>query len=359
LSKESLAVLQLAPENPEVYYRIAYLKGKLNQQDASSFVEKANALSPRLVFPFRQSSIEALQSAIEHSQSWKPKYYLGLIYWSRNNLEQARKLFNECGSPDYAPFYAARAELMRNESYASDVQKAAQLDPSEWRYGKLLVNHFNEKKNYKQALVAAETYKKKFPGDFRIGMLQAKTLLLSGQYKGSSDILEKIKILPYEGATEGRQLYHEAWLMQAVNQVKRNKFKEASSSIAKSRQWPERLGVGKPYDSDIDDRAGLYLEGLLLEKSKRNGEAKAKWEKVIAYKSGRENVNALLTALALKKLGRENEGEKLLAEWTKNHPFNKLAQWCRSTFNGYTTPPPDEFLEFANVRIVNEIVGIQ
>ena len=359
LLQESVAVLQLAGENPEVFYQIAFLKNKLNESDASSYVEKANALSPRLVFPFRQSSVDALRFAIKNSKSWKPKYYLGLVYWSRNNLEQARRLFSECGAPDYAPFYAARAELMRNESYATDVQHAAQLDPREWRYGKLLVNHFLEKKNYEQALATANEYKKKFPNDFRISMWLAKTLLLNKQYKASTDILEKIKILPYEGATEGRQLYHEAWLMQAIDQVKRGKLRDASASINKSREWPERLGVGKPYDSDIDDRAALYLEGLILEKSKRNSEANAKWEKVIAYKSRHENVNTLFNALALKKLGRADEGEKLLLEWTKSQPFNKLAQWCRSAFSGYTTPPPDEFLGFDNVRIVNKIVSIQ
>ena len=356
LLRESVAVLQLAGENPEVYYWIAYLKDKLNESDASSIIEKANALSPRLVFPFRQSSVDALRWAIEHSKSWKPKYYLSLIYWSRNNHEQARKLFNECGSPDYAPFYAARAELMRNESYASDVQHAAQLDPREWRYGKLLINHYLEKKNYQQAIAAAEEYKKKFPNDFRISMLLAKSLLLDKQYKASSDILEQINILPYEGATEGRQLYREAWLMQAIDQVKRGKLRDASASINKARLWPERLGVGKPYDNDIDDRAELYLEGLSMEKSKRTSEANAKWEKVIAYKSGHDpdnyrDVNTLLTALALRKLDHEDEGERILLEWTKNQPFNKLAQWCRSAFSGDTLPPPDEFLSYDNVRI--------
>ena len=102
--KESLAVLLLAPENPEVYYWIAFLKNKLKEADASAFVEKANALSANLVFPFRQSSVNVLQWAIENSQSWKPKYYLGLIYWSRNNLTQAKELFTKCGNPDYARF---------------------------------------------------------------------------------------------------------------------------------------------------------------------------------------------------------------------------------------------------------------
>jgi len=356
---ESLAVLLLAPENPEVYYWIALLKTHLKEPDASTYIEKANALSTHLVFPFRQSSAKVLGWAVQQSESWKPKYYLGLIYWNMNNLTAAKSLFTQCGNPEYAPFYASRAALFSDLNYNSDVRRAAELDPKEWRYGKLLVNHLIEQKRYEEAAAAAKDYSKKFPNDFRISMLLAKALLLSKQYKASSDLLEKIRILPYEGATEGRQLYREAWLMQAIDQLKRGKFRDASSSIGKSRQWPERLGVGKPYDSDIDDRPEKYLEGLAIEKSKGNAYAETSWKSVVAYKSGAENPNTLITALALRNLSRHEEGEKLLSEWVKKQPNDKMAQWCRDAFAGNVAPIPDELLNNDNLRLLKEIVSIQ
>lgn len=355
--KESIAVLLLAPENPEVNYWIAFFKHRLKDKDALSYLEKANKLSPNLVFPFRATSMEVFTWATQQSQSWKPKYYLALVHWSRNDAEPAKKLFNDSGNPDYAPFYAARAELLKNDTYANDLQRSAQLDARQWRYGKMLVNHYIEAKNYNQALATAKDYNKKFPQDFRINMLLAKTLLLTKQYKACSDLLDKINILPYEGATDGKQLYHEAWMMQAIDQLKRGKYREATTSVNKARQWPDRLGVGKPYDADIDDRAETYLEGLILEKSK--GAAGEKWQAVIANKTGYKNANMLLTALALKKAGQGNEGESLLMNWKKDQPYNKVADWSASSYHGYVAPIPEELQNNGSLRIVSEIVSIQ
>lgn len=356
-TKEALSVLALAPTNPEVSYWIAYFRSELKDKEALSWLENADKLSPDLVFPFRETSRKVFTWAAQNSQSWKPKYYLALVHWSRNDLDPARKLFSACGNPDYAPFYAARAALMNNDQYAAEVQQAAKLDPREWRYGKLLVNHHIETKNYDQALATAKEYNRKFPQDFRISMLLAKSLLLTKQYKACSDLLDKITILPYEGATDGKQLYAEAWVMQAIDQTKRGKYREATASINRARQWPDRLGVGKPYDSDIDDRAETYLEALILEKSK-SVDADKKWQAVITNKTGSQNANMLLTALALKKVGRGEEGEKLLMDWKKEQPDSKLADWCASSFAGYVAPLPDELQDNGGLRIVKEIVSV-
>jgi tetratricopeptide (TPR) repeat protein len=147
---ESLAVLLLAPENPEVYYWIAFLKSKLKNEDVPTYIEKANSLSPQLVFPFRQNSVNVLRWAIDHSNSWKPKYYLALIYWNRNNLVKAKELFTQCGNPDYAPLYAAKASLFADQNYIADIRRAAELDPKEWRYGKLWINRLVEEKRWKR-----------------------------------------------------------------------------------------------------------------------------------------------------------------------------------------------------------------
>jgi tetratricopeptide (TPR) repeat protein len=239
-----------------------------------------------------------------------------------------------------------------------DLRRAAELNPREWRYDKLLVNRLIEEKKYEDALATAKDYNKRFPADFRISMLLAKGLLLTKQYKASSDLLEKTNILPYEGATDGRQLYREAWMMQAIDQLKRGKFRDATASINKSRQWPERLGVGKPYDSDIDDRPEKYVEGLVVEKSKGSAYTEASWKSVVAYQTGAENPNTLITALAHKNLSRPEEGERLLSEWVKNQPDNKMAQWCLDAYSGNVAPIPDELSNNDLLRLVKEIVSI-
>ena len=356
--EESLAVLLLAPEHPEVYYWIAFIKSKLKHADGASYTEKANTLSSQLVFPFRQSTSTVLRWAIEHSNSWKPKYYLALIYWNRNNLAKAKELFTECGAPDYAAFYAAKAALFADNNYVAYIRRAAELEPKEWRYGKLLVDRQLEEDKLQEALTTAREYNKKFPNDFRINMLLAKTLLLTKHYKDCSDLLEKINILPYEGSTDGRRLYREAWMMQAIDHLKRGKLRDATAAIDKSREWPERLGVGKPYDKDIDDRAESYVEGLIDEKLKGSASAENKWRSVVAFDSGIAGPNSLITALAYNKLGRSEEGERILNEWVKKDAHNKIAVWCLDAFHGNIAPIPDELLQNDNLRLVKEIISI-
>jgi Tfp pilus assembly protein PilF len=352
--QESLEVLSLAPQTPEIYYWMAYLTHLL-KGDASKLIEKANALSPELVFPFRSASADVLNWAISQTPDWKPKYYLALIHWSRNNTDRAKELIGQCAEPAFAPFYAVRAQLMNNESYADDLKRAAKIDPRQWRYGKLLADHFIEKGNNTEALNTALVYEKRFPGDFRLEMLLAKTLLLNKQYKASSDALGKTNILPYEGATDGRRLYREAWLMQAVEQIQNKKYKAALTSINKAKLWPENLGAGKPYDEDIDLRLEHYLEAQVYEKMGEKEKAAVKYDEIIASrKSGKPQINTFITAMALKKKQRADEAEKLLKTWKDEQPENALAQWAYAQYTGDPVTVNIEGNE--NFRILNELV---
>ncbi len=355
LANESLEVLSLAPANAEVYYWIAYLKNKLKADGATEFIEKANSLSPALVFPFRSNSATVLRWVLEQTPNWKPKYYLALIYWSRNDPSRAKELFTKC-EPDFAPFYASRAALFNNDNYLPDLRKAAQLDPNQWRYGKLLINQLITKKNYEEALLAAKQYHTRFPQDFRLSMLLANTFLLNKQYKACIDLLGHTTILPYEGATDGRLLYHEAWLMQAVNQIQTKNYKAAVVSINSARLWPERLGVGKPYDADIDSRLENYLEGICFDKMKNTNLATKKWNEIISDKRSGYRVNTLITALALQKMGRIDEGEKLLSGWEQKEPESKLAAWCKEVYHG--NKPKEDLMGNENFRIVKALLGM-
>jgi tetratricopeptide (TPR) repeat protein len=332
---ESLEVLKLAPENPEVYYRMAFLKNQIKSGSGEEFIEKANRISPALVFPFRATTAEALEWVITQTHDWKPKYYLALIHWSRQHTDRAKELFAQCGDPDFSAFFAARAGLFNNEQYSEDLKHAARLDPGQWRYGKLLADYFLDKKNNQEALAVATDYHKRFPRDFRINMLLAKTLLHNNRYKETADLLGETTILPYEGATDGRRLYREAWLMQAVAQIKSGNYKSALISINKAKEWPENLGAGKPYEEDIDLRLENYMEALILEKTKQKEKAKAKYEKIAASgTSERHQINDLLTALALRKTGRNDEGKKVLDQWKEKEPGSKMAGWAYSAYHG-------------------------
>ena len=85
------------------------------------------------------------------------------------------------------------------------MERAAKLDPQQWRFGKLIAERYLEDKQDAEALAVAKKYAEQFPENYQLGMLYAKTLLRNKQFQACSDLLAKLNILPYEGATDGRK----------------------------------------------------------------------------------------------------------------------------------------------------------
>jgi tetratricopeptide (TPR) repeat protein len=221
---ETEKVLQLSPVNALVYYKLAFLQSKTGKP-FNELLNKANAATAAFVFPFRNSDEEVLQWAMQQRGNWKPKYFLALLYKDRNRIEESKKLFAECGTqPDFAPFYAARAAM--NDDGLADLTTAVKLDKG-WRYNKLLGEYYVNHKQYAKALITVEPFYKSHPDNYIVGMLYAKILLLNKRYSECGKLLSHIDILPFEGATIGRELYRETELMQAVQKIEAKNYKTA------------------------------------------------------------------------------------------------------------------------------------
>ena len=100
----------------------------------------------------------------------------------------------------------------------------------------------------------------RFPDNYILGLTLATALVANGDYAAADSALATLDVLPYEGRHDGRVLYRQAKLMLAVQAIREERWDSATALIAAARLWPERLGAGKPYDADIDER----LEDLLL-----------------------------------------------------------------------------------------------
>lgn len=354
--KESAEVLALAPRHPEVAYWQAYLKDKLKEGGVEAMLETARGLSPNLVFPFRPETAAVLQWAIARDQGWQPRYYLALIHWGVGEDAKAWELLQACGTkPDYAPFYATRASfawrVKGDADPLPDAQQAAQIDPREWRYGKFLVDYYTSKQNPQpdRAYEIAQRYFEAAPDNYQLGALYARTLLLTRRYREAGDLLSKIVLLPFEGSTEGRMLYKEAQLMQSLERMRANDYAGARDLIAAARRWPENLGAGKPYPDDVDERLEDWLDAVCAEKLNRPAESRALMERIAAFANRRTGVNTALTALALQKIGRAGEAEKLFAEWKGE---SSLRQWAMEIYQG--KPGSDLALDDVNYRVIRE-----
>ena len=262
-------LLALAPPNPAVLYWRAFLHDRLGAADVAALLARADSQSPLLVFPSRGESIEVMEWAITRTSSWLPGYFLGLLRWNRGDSTIARQLFNEVGeTPAFAPFYAARAELFRTADTAqahADLRHAAQLDPDEWRYGRTLAEVALADSQPALAVSIASTYYRQVPHNPAIEILYARALLRNNEATAARRLLDTLTVLPYEGAGEAHALYREANLLGAVERLRAGDARAALALIDKAREWPERLGAGKPYPADVDER----LENLLAARANR------------------------------------------------------------------------------------------
>ena len=334
LDEDAVSVLNIAPQKPQILYWLAYLQK--NSNNANSLLQKAEAASPFLAFPFRTESAPVLEWAIQKSNAWKNKYYLGLLNWHLNNLDKARDLFQQCGEePDFAAFYAGRASLIeetKGNQKIADLQYALQLEKGQWRYHKLLTEAFINQKKFDQALLVVEPYHRSHPGDYIMGMLYAKTLLLNGKYKESDAALKKLNIIPFEGATEGRELYREGKLMLAISEMQKKNYSQALKFINESKLWPANLGVGKPYDEDIDTRLEDWMTYLIYDRTKKTDLAKSTLEKINKVKNNYPQPVQLVTAWTMEKQGQKNEAIQWVDQLIQKYPENKMMPWVKSTF---------------------------
>jgi tetratricopeptide (TPR) repeat protein len=359
--RESTQVLELAPPNAEVLYWLARAKDLLGEAGAEASLQKADEASPRLIFPFRPETAEVLQWAASRSSSWRPRYYLALVHWGAGNLEEARRLFDECGErPDYAPFYAGRALVFEGASLerpTADLEIAARLDPGQWRFGRMLAERQLRQAAPAHALDTARAYAARFPENYILGMLHAKALLANGRYRESADRLARLRVIPYEGSLEGRRLYRETWLMLAVEAFRKNDLAGALRSIDTARLWPENLGAGKPYPSDVDERLEDWLAAQCLSRRGRNTEANELLRRVTDFEGRGRGASTFVQALALKQTGRAAEGHQLLDDWLAREPASPLAVWAVRAYDGSVGSLPEGAGEDARVLAAWLVAG--
>lgn len=264
LNDEAAEIIEMAPANSLV----TVWKAFLNEDD--SMLVGAAGMSPAFMFPHRTETVRALEWAVENNPDWKFRYYLALNYAAINRMEDCRRLLRECGQePDYAPFYLSRAAILHDESQElNDLMKARQLAPSDWRAALRLISYYKSHNDYDAELkVASEAYLKN-KDNSTLGIEYAIALINKGKYAAGIKTLEGMNVLPNEGASQGKRVFEQAALLLSTELIHEKKYNEALKMIDKSAEWPENLGVGKPYNPDT--RIQDYLKAYCLMKLKKD-----------------------------------------------------------------------------------------
>ncbi len=238
---------------PLALYLKAYLLRDSDATSSRAALKAACEASPAQVFPFRQELMHVLDWAKENdaSKSWKTDYYRALLCWNRGEENEALALLNSCEPDDFAPLYVSRASLKQGEGRLSDLMKAQKAGDS-WHVGNALVAYYSAAKEWDKACGTAESYFKRYPDKFAIGLSYANALCESGQYTKCIKVLNRFKVMPNEGARTGHTIYRRANLRLAKQYLKAKNYAGALKAVEASKIWNENLGVGKPYEDTID-----------------------------------------------------------------------------------------------------------
>ena len=272
---EALKLLAVVDTAPMAKYLMAWmLHQQGNESGAEVALQEAEQLDLSCAFPFRVADIPALEWAVSKTKSWRPQYLLALIYHSNLQKERAVELMEGCNDADFAPFYIYRASLREGEKALADLRKAESVGKS-WRGGKALVQYYCDKGEWQTAYEIAKQYDKLYPKNGALNVQYALTMVNTGRYAESHRLLEGSQILPYEGATYSYTIYRMSYIYEAISLILQGKGELARKCVAKSKLWPENLGVGKPYDDVLMQRMNNYSLENLLDKCSTLNKAEA------------------------------------------------------------------------------------
>ena len=308
LDADARAVLEQAPAHPTVLLMLARMAAASAPDKSRSYLDKALALSPQLVFPFREEEIPLYRwAASERPGDWKPKYYLGLILWGKGRIDETLSLFKECDAADFAPLFLARAALLREAQLAqalADCRKAVALDGASWRTWHALADLLLKQGQADKALATAREAAAKLPASMPLQVGLIKALMACHQYAEAAAKLDAIETLPFEGASEIHSLFAETHIHLGLAAARKGDGAEAVKALERSKEYPEKLGSGRPYEPD--NRLQDYFEYLAFRAGGQADKAKAALKAVadftLAHADDR-GAGAYFGGLALQRLG--------------------------------------------------------
>jgi tetratricopeptide (TPR) repeat protein len=329
LRDEALQLLALAPEQPMVDLWRGFISAQGNPAAGRGFLERALKGSIDFVFPFREEEVRILQWAMRESpSSWKPRYYLALVLWGKGRKREALEMMNGCSNVDASTFFLARALLRKElggEGVFPDLERAVSMDSTSWRAWHQLIAHCAATGLSGQGLGYARRAVRLHPDQIVLQMDFASALYDEGDYKRSLEVLSGLNVLPYEGSWEAHDLFVRASLRLGLRALNEGRFKDCLRSVESSRDFPEHLGTGEPWEPD--SRMQDYLAYRALKEEGKRDDAAKLLDRITGYTRklklgwGTEHFVGLI---ALEETGNPGEADALAREWQSLSPQDPL-----------------------------------
>src|SRR5690606_21085205 len=246
--REAVKVLELSKTQVKNKLWSAFLAKDEGPAKSDGLLRQLIQAPIDFIFPYRSETISVLEWAHSKVPHWKIKYYLAQNYISVGQKNKGIHLLKACGNePDSDIFYRFRAKILVTEGYADnekDYLKALRLKTSDWKIWEEFIQFYLQNDKNEAAYKLAGKAYSKFNNNANIGLIYAKSSLLTGKYGKTIEVLENISILPFEHASESKKIYSEAHILSALEHIKNKKYHKAIQLLEASKAWPENLGVG-------------------------------------------------------------------------------------------------------------------
>ena len=343
----SVALMFDGTESPMIEYYQAFIKAKLGE-DFEESIAKAEELDTPYCFPYTQWDMMVLEWVNENGSYADASYYLGCIYYDRKRYADACAAFEKCVSLDGTHGSAWRNLALYYFDKAHDGAKAKEAmekallfkrdDPRVLlEYQQLLKNM---KYSPRERLAVYDKYADLLEkrDDCYLDKIFLKTQM--GDFEGAINLAAIKRFHIYEGG-EGKLTKLHAWVhvLYSTALIESGNTQKAFEVLGNGVNMPKSYGEAKTF---FNQEAHIYYNiGLIAEMNGDAEGAKTAFEKAAEYKAAVSPIS-LWRALALMRLGDENEARRVLDEMISVGE-NKLENRDMRTYYGVGSPSPMPF----------------
>ncbi|HZD51131.1 MAG TPA: DUF5107 domain-containing protein, partial [Silvibacterium sp.] len=311
---------------PMIWYTLSWLASSFGEEErATEYVAKAEAASPLYCFPARIEEMIVLEHAVRSQpRTARALYYLGNLYYDKRRYEEAIECWRRSVELDGSYSIPWRNLGIAEFNVLHDPEAA----------DRMYETAFSVSSGDARVLYEWDQLKKRAglanPAE-RLGFLREHSDLVArrddltaefitllnqcGEHEEALKLLSERRFSPWEGG-EGLvpAQYVRAHRGLGLSRLSEGRAAEALEHFEAARRYPQNLGEGKHLlilERDLD-----YLSGVAAQ---RAGEA-AKAQNYFAAAAAPLPVpgyHSYFQAQALKALGRDSDGDAILAELSR------------------------------------------
>lgn len=307
--------------SPLVYYYLASNARREGQDSrAEEYAAKAAAAPHAKVFPHRLADALAVNEALQrHPLDAHAQYFVGNFLFARGRYEEASAMWFQALGEGFEYSVLARnlglyAWRVKKDltGAAGFYAKAIQLAPDDYRlYTDLDEIYFQAGDISSRAKLFAQAPAAVLERD-TVRVRRAFLLVQQRQYEQALELLMAHRFKPWEGGEIVRQIFVLANLELGRAKLAAGKSPEAEQAFRRAMEYPPNLGVGKP-DKTSDEEALFWL-GEASQAAGNAQAAHAAWQQAASGGKEKSGTSRVFQALALRRLGRTEEAEKILSE---------------------------------------------